>query len=65
MATRTGKRNMNWRNDEAATLYYVEALEGNPEVDFRDDVFQWKAPLKTPALILKKTNNVLVALFGK
>jgi hypothetical protein len=20
-----GKRNMNWRNDEAATLYYVEA----------------------------------------
>jgi hypothetical protein len=26
MATRTGKRNMNWRNDEAATLYYVEVL---------------------------------------
>jgi hypothetical protein len=25
MATRTGKRNMNWRNDQAATLYYVEA----------------------------------------
>jgi hypothetical protein len=20
---------MNWRNDEAATLYYVEALDGN------------------------------------
>lgn len=57
MATRTGKRNMNWRNDEAATLYYVEALdEGNPEnkVDFRDEVFQWKAPFdKNPSQILK------------
>jgi len=57
MATRTGKRNMNWRNDEAATLYYVEALdEGNPEnkVDFRDEVFQWKAPFdKNPTQILK------------
>jgi hypothetical protein len=56
MATRTGKRNMNWRNDEA-TLYYVEALEGNPEnkVDFRDDVFQWKAPLMKPCANTKKT----------
>ncbi|SEA90185.1 Dipeptidyl aminopeptidase/acylaminoacyl peptidase [Flavobacterium gillisiae] len=57
MATRTGKRNMNWRNDDAATLYYVEALdEGNPEnkVDFRDEVFQWKAPFnENPSLILK------------
>jgi hypothetical protein len=35
----TGKRNMDWRNDQAATLYYVEAIDaGNPEnkVDFRD-----------------------------
>lgn len=57
MATRTGKRSMNWRNDEAATLYYVEALDGgNPEnkVDFRDEVSQWKAPFdKNPSLILK------------
>ncbi|WP_026706913.1 S9 family peptidase [Flavobacterium frigidarium] len=57
MATRTGKRNMNWRNDEAATLYFVEALdEGNPEnkVDFRDVVMQWKAPFdQQPTAILK------------
>jgi dipeptidyl aminopeptidase/acylaminoacyl peptidase len=57
MATRTGKRNMNWRNDEAATLYYVEALdEGNPEnkVDFRDQVSLWKAPFeKDPSQMLK------------
>jgi dipeptidyl aminopeptidase/acylaminoacyl peptidase len=57
MATRTGKRNMNWRNDEAATLYYVEALdEGNPEnkVDFRDQVSLWKAPFdKNPSQMLK------------
>lgn len=57
MATRTGKRNMNWRNDEAATLYFVEALdEGNPEnkVDFRDMVMQWKAPFdQQPTAILK------------
>jgi hypothetical protein len=35
------------RNDQAATLYYVEAIDaGNPEnkVDFRDEVWQWKAP---------------------
>jgi hypothetical protein len=39
---------MKWRNDEA-TLYYVEALE-KPEnkVDFRDEVWQWKAPLMKP-----------------
>ena len=68
MATRTGKRNMNWRNDEAATLYYVEALdEGNPEnkVDFRDDVFQWKAPFnENPALILKTKQRFSGIIWG-
>ena len=57
MATRTGKRNMNWRNDETATLYYVEALdEGNPEnkVGFRDQISLWKAPFdKSPSQILR------------
>jgi hypothetical protein len=36
---RTGKYGL--RNDQAATLYYVEAIDaGNPEnkVDFRDEV---------------------------
>ena len=57
MATRTGKRSMNWRNDEAATLYFVEALdEGNPEnkVEYRDVVMEWKAPFdQQPTEILK------------
>jgi hypothetical protein len=38
---RTGKRNMDWRNDQAATLYYVEAIDaGNQKnkVDFRDSM---------------------------
>ena len=57
MATRTGKRSMSWRNDEAATLYFVEALdEGNPEniVEYRDVVMEWKAPFdQQPTEILK------------
>jgi hypothetical protein len=33
MATHTGKRNMDWRNDQAATLYYVEAIDaGNQKI---------------------------------
>lgn len=60
MATRTGKRNMNWRNDEAAILYFVEALdEGNPEnkVDYRDIVMQWKAPFNQEPTELLKTKQ--------
>lgn len=60
MATRTGKRNMNWRNDEAATLYFVEALdEGNPEnkVEYRDIVMQWKAPFNQEPTELLKTKQ--------
>ena len=60
MATRTGKRNMNWRNDEAATLYFVEALdEGNPEnkVDYRDIIMQWKAPFNQEPTELLKTKQ--------
>ncbi|MDP5101836.1 MAG: prolyl oligopeptidase family serine peptidase [Nonlabens sp.] len=57
MATRTGKRSMNWRRDLPATLVYVEALDGgDPAVDvpFRDEVFSWDAPFTgNPASILK------------
>lgn len=58
MATRLGKRNMNWRNDKAATLYYVEALDGgNPEteVPFRDEVFSWEAPFNVAPVSILKT----------
>lgn len=58
MAVKRGKRNIDWRSDKAASLYYVEALdEGNPEkkVAFRDEVFEWVAPFTTPAKSILKT----------
>lgn len=57
MATRLGKRNMNWRADQAASLFWVEALDqGDPEVEVaeRDAVYQLDAPFSgSPKLILK------------
>lgn len=57
MSTRTGKRNMAWRSDVPATLYYVEALDGGDqanEVPFRDEVFLWEAPFtNAPQSLLK------------
>ncbi|MES2837667.1 MAG: prolyl oligopeptidase family serine peptidase [Bacteroidota bacterium] len=57
MAVRKGKRDMAWRDDKPATLYFVEALdEGNPEnkADFRDELFVWDAPFaQEPKSILK------------
>ena len=62
MATRTGRRNLTWRNDKPATLVYVEALDGgNPQtkVEFRDEVFQMEAPFNgTPKSILKTINRI-------
>ncbi len=58
MAVRKGKREIGWRADKAASLYYVEALdEGDPEnkVDFRDAVYQWDAPFEAKAELLAKT----------
>lgn len=50
MAVEANKRSISWRNDEAATLTDVVALDGgDPEqkVEFRDELFQWKAPFAT------------------
>ncbi|BAX80603.1 alpha/beta hydrolase family protein [Labilibaculum antarcticum] len=61
MAIRTGRRNLNWRDDKPATLIYAEALDGgDPEikVDFRDEVFELEAPFNgTPKSILKTINR--------
>ena len=60
MAVRTGKRSMNWRADEPATLVYVEALDGGDparKVEYRDEVFTWKAPFAQPAVSLVKTTQ--------
>ncbi|NUY80952.1 prolyl oligopeptidase family serine peptidase [Flavobacterium sp. MAH-1] len=58
MAVRKGKRNMGWRSDKPASLYYVVALdEGNPanKADFRDEIFVWDAPFTAQAVSLMKT----------
>mgnify|MGYP000154901778 CR=1 FL=1 len=56
-ATRSGKRNLAWRADKAASLTYVVALDdGDPakKVEFRDEVFQWDAPFdKSPVSLIK------------
>ena len=60
MATRVGKRNMSWRNDQPATLVWVEALDnGDPEVDiaFRDAIYQVQAPFASEARLLLKTKQ--------
>lgn len=60
MAVQKGKRQIAWRDDHPATLYWAEALDGGDpavEVKERDEVFTWEAPfadngwkslLKTP-----------------
>ncbi|WP_298894334.1 prolyl oligopeptidase family serine peptidase [uncultured Psychroserpens sp.] len=57
MATRKGKRSMSWRADQPATLVWAEALDGGDpavEVDFRDAVYELKAPFNgKPREILK------------
>jgi len=58
MAVRTGMRNISWRDDKSATLIWSEALdEGNPEikVEFRDEVFELKAPFNVSPVSLVKT----------
>ncbi len=60
MATRMGKRSMNWRADKPATIYWAEALDkGDPEVkvDFRDAVYELNAPFNGKERLLLKTKN--------
>lgn len=60
MAAKPGKRNINWRADKPASLYYVEALdEGNPanKVAFRDEVYEWDAPFSQAAKSILKTQQ--------
>ncbi len=59
-AVPTGKRNMNWRNDEPATLFYVEALDGGDpsnKVEYRDEIYTWEAPFTGNPLALAKVHN--------
>ncbi|MEM9856566.1 MAG: prolyl oligopeptidase family serine peptidase [Bacteroidota bacterium] len=58
MATREGRRSMQWRADQPATLVWAEALDGGDpanEVDFRDEVFQLSAPFEGKGKSMMKT----------
>lgn len=60
MATYTGKRNISWRADQPATLYWAEAQDGGDpaqEVPYRDFVYQWEAPFTNEPSYLTKTIN--------
>jgi len=68
MAVSTLKRGISWRKDQPATIFYVEALDqGNPEieVDYRDALYQWKAPFNLqPELLTKVENRFSGILWG-
>ncbi len=59
-AVEKGRREMGWRADEAATLFWVEALdEGDPakDVPFRDRLFQLSAPFTSEPRPIAMTIN--------
>jgi dipeptidyl aminopeptidase/acylaminoacyl peptidase len=68
MATRTGRRHMDWRSDQPATLVFAEALDGGDpenEVEFRDEVKQLEAPFSgEPATLLKTINRFAGITWG-
>ncbi len=60
MAVRNGPRNLRWRSDKAATLYWAEALDGGDpakEVEFRDAVYEQDAPFMEPKRLLINTKE--------
>jgi hypothetical protein len=65
MATH-GKRNMDWRNDQAATLYYVEAIDaGNQKIkSILETKYGNGKRLSTNASLLLKPNNAFLGYLG-
>ncbi len=60
MATREGRRNINWRSDKPSTLVFAEALDGgDPDsiVEFRDRIFELEAPFNGKPKFILETNN--------
>ncbi|HAF30391.1 MAG TPA: S9 family peptidase [Bacteroidales bacterium] len=62
MAEKKGMRDLSWRADKPATLYWTEVLdEGDPEVEaeYRDEAFQLNAPFTSEKKSLIKVKNRL------
>ena len=67
-ATYTGKRNINWRADQGATLYFVEALDGGDpasNAEYRDELYQLPAPFTgAPQPLVKVKNRFAGVIWG-
>ncbi|KVV15928.1 prolyl oligopeptidase family serine peptidase [Flavobacterium sp. TAB 87] len=67
-SVRKGKRNMNWRADKPATLYFVEALDegdSSKKAEYRDEVFVWDAPFTaTPTALVKTQQRYAGIIWG-
>jgi len=49
MSERTGRRDISWRNDKPATLYWSEVLDGGDpekEAEYRDALYEWSLPFE-------------------
>lgn len=60
MAVREGPRSFAWRNDQASTLVYAQALDGGDpknEVEHRDELFELKAPFNGKGRSLLKMHQ--------
>jgi dipeptidyl aminopeptidase/acylaminoacyl peptidase len=68
MAVRPGRRSMAWRDDQPASLYYVEALDGGDpavNVEFRDALFSWDAPFQAePQRLLQLQQRFSGVMWG-
>lgn len=59
-ASRTGRRNIGWRSDKAASIYWVEALDGGDpkqKAEYRDQVYVLDAPFTDKPATLTRTKN--------
>ena len=59
-SVRAGRRSMEWRDDQPATLVFAEALDGGDqakEVPFRDAIFTWNAPFDAAPMPFFKTKQ--------
>ena len=68
MACTKGRRRLTWRNDMPSTIIFAQALDGGDpkkEVDFRDEIFELKAPFNgKPNSLLKTINRFSIIEWG-
>lgn len=67
-SVRKGKRNMGWRSDKPATLYFVEAKDEGDQskkAEVRDEIFLWNAPFTSnPTSLLKMPQRFAGIIWG-